>query len=102
MFIKRNICSIEHPVTTSFHELIPTVSLVVSKEPHLLSSVCKLCPLGRRDQGVGNATEHLQVAQVWLLAIPQLMGTLSFQRGVRETIVDVSRSTRSFCPERIR
>ena len=65
--VKRHISSVEHTIAAFLHQLVASMSFVVPEKSHLLRTVVKLLPLGRRDQGVGNTAKHSQVAEIRLL-----------------------------------
>ena len=82
VLIERDVCSVEYSSAAFLHQLVPSMSLVVPKEPHLFRSVVKLLPLGCRDQGIGNTAKHSQIAEIWFSAVPNFMGALTLQGGV--------------------
>ena len=67
---------VEDTSSALLHQLVPSVSFVVAKEPHLHSSFIELSPLGRWDQGISHTAKHPQIAQIWLSAVPHLVGSL--------------------------
>ena len=81
VLIKRDVCMVEDSIAAFLHQLVPSMSLVVPKELHLLFSVVKLLPLGRWDQGIGNTAKHSQIAEIWLLAVSNFMGAFILQGG---------------------
>ena len=80
--IERHISSVEHTIAAFLHQLVASMSFVVPEKSHLLRTVVKLLPLGRRDQGIGNTPKHSQVTEIRFLAVPNFVGALTLQGGV--------------------